>query len=180
MKKKRKRIKRKSTSIRQVYKKSGTKLKKYKTYRGKVAFLKRVNPEQAERILQEQYQRWSIKRQTDEDIKGLSHEYKERFYKRQYQMLIGTYEINRRNNWIRQYVKILREVGINTQNDEIVKALINRFLKVARGKDIDKLSIELTDLKLLYKVEDDEYYQEKFNNSLDMMNLIISQYESKE
>lgn len=180
MKKKRKRIKRKSTSIRQVYKKSGSKLKKYKTYRGKVAFLKRVNPEQAERILQEQYQRWSIKRQTDEDIQGLSHEYKERFYKRQYQILTGTYEVNRRNNWIRQYLKTLREVGINTHNDERVKDLINRFLKVARGKDIDKLASELDDLKLLYKVEDDEYYQEKINNSLNMMDIIISQYGSKE
>lgn len=180
MKKKRKRIKRKSTSIRQVYKKSGVKLKKYKTYRGKVAFLKRVNPEQAERLLQEQYQRWSIKRMSEEDIKGLSHEYKERFYKRQYQILTGTYDVNRRNNWIRNYVKTLREVGINTHNDESVKALINRFLKVAKGKDIDKLASELDDLKLLYKVEDDEYYQEKIENSLKMMDIIISQYESKE
>lgn len=179
MKKKRKRIKRKSTSIRQVYKKSGSKLKKYKTYRGKVAFLKRVNPEQAERLLQEQYQRWSIKRQTEEDIKGLSHAYKERFYKRQYQILTGTYEVNRRNNWVRQYLKTLREVGINDHNDESVKALINRFLKVAKGKDIDKLASELDDLKLLYKVEDDEYYQEKIKNSLKMMDIIISQYESK-
>lgn len=177
---KKKRIKRKSTSIRQVYKKSGAKLKKYKTYRGKVAFLKRVNPEQAERLLQEQYQRWSIKRLTEEDIKGLSHAYKERFYKRQYQILTGTYEVNRRNNWIRQYVKTLRAVGINNHNDESVKALINRFLKVAKGKDIDKLAIELDDLKLLYKVEDDEYYQEKIENSLKMMDIIISQYESKE
>lgn len=180
MKKKRKRFKRKSTSIRQVYKKSGVKLKKYKTYRGKVAFLKRVNPEQAERLLQEQYQRWSIKRQNEEDIKSLSHEYKERFYKRQYQILTGTYEVNRRNNWIRNYVKTLREVGINNHNDESVKALINRFLKVAKGKDIDKLASELDDLKLLYKVEDDEYYQEKIENSLKMMDIIISSYESKE
>lgn len=180
MKKKRKRIKRKSTSIRQVYKKSGSKLKQYKTYRGKVNFLKRVNPEQAEKILQDQYQRWSIKRQTEEDIKELPHEYKERFYKRQYQILTGTYEVNRRNNWIRQYLKTLREVGVSTHNDESVKALIDRFLKVAKGKDIDKLASELDDLKLLYKVEDDEYYQEKIKNSLKMMNIIISQYESKE
>lgn len=180
MKKKRKRIKRKSTSIRQVYKKSGSKLKKYKTYRGKVAFLKRVNPEQAEMLLQEQYKRWSIKRISEEDIKGFSHEYKERFYKRQYQILTGTYEVNRRNNWIRQYVKTLREVGINNHNNESVKVLINRFLKVAKGKDIDKLASELDDLKLLYKVEDDEYYQEKINNSLKMMDIIISSYESKE
>ena len=177
---KKKRIRRKSTSIRQVYKKSGSKLKKYKTYRGKVAFLKRVNPEQAERLLQEQYQRWSIKRVSEEDIKGFSHAYKERLYKRQYQILIGTYEVNRRHNWIRQYVKTLREVGINTHNDERVKALINRFLKVAKGKDIDKLASELDDLKLLYKVEDDEYYQEKIENSLKMMDIIISQYGSKE
>lgn len=180
MKKKRKRIKRKSTSIRQVYKKSGAKLKKYKTYRGKVAFLKRVNPEQAERLLQEQYQRWAIKRISEEDIKGFSHEYKERLYKRQYQILTGRYEVNRRNNWIRHYVKTLREVGINNHNDERVKALINRFLKVAKGKDIDKLASELDDLKLLYKVEDDEYYQEKIENSLKMMDIIISSYESKE
>lgn len=108
--------------------------------------LKSIAPDIAEQVLFEQYSKWRITRLTEKDLGSLSIKERNKYIKREQQMLTGYYEQKRDRIWKANMYKALTKAGVSEE-------LKDKFLELATPSKIKELSHDLDNINAWYPLK---------------------------
>lgn len=89
------------------------------------------------------YKRWGVTQISRRQIRRLTKKEQTAYYRREYKILQGKYDIERKRQWKANYKQAMENAGVD-------KELIDEFVKVTNINNIDLLSRDLSDITSWY------------------------------